>query len=65
MKRNRPMLFIITWAVVGLIYFPVFFASWLLHISARLLLAISYYGMLNPRVGRDIFRSIFRWNPML
>ena len=65
MKRNRPLLFIITWALVGLLYFPVFFAAWLLHIIARLLLAISYFGLLNPSKGKDVFNSLFRFNPNL
>lgn len=65
MKRNRTMFFIITWALVGLVYLPVFIAAWLLHIVARLLLSISYFGMLNARMGRDVFKSIFRWNPSL
>ncbi len=65
MKRNRPMLFIITWTLVGLAYSPVFIAAWLLHIIARFLLSISYFGMLNGKMGRDVFKSIFRWNPNL
>ncbi len=65
MKRNRPMLFIITWTLVGLVYSPVFIAAWLLHIVARLLLSISYFGMLNASTGQDVLKSIFRWNPNL
>ena len=65
MKRNRPMLFIITWAIAGLVYAPVFIAAWLLHIVARLLLSISYFGLLNASMGRDVFKSVFRWNPNL
>lgn len=65
MKRNRPIFFIITWALIGLMYLPVFIAAWLLHIVARLLLSISYFGMLNASMGKDVFKSIFRWNPNL
>lgn len=65
MKRNRPMLFIITWTLAGLLYSPVFIASWLLHIIARALLGISYIGMLDPGKGIDIMKSLFRWNPNL
>lgn len=65
MKKNRPMFFIITWALVGLAYLPVFIAAWLLHIVARFLLSISYFGMLNASMGKDVFKSIFRWNPSL
>lgn len=65
MERNRPMLFIIVWALVGLIYSPIFIAAWLLHIVARLLLSITYFGLLNARMGKDVFKSIFIWNPNL
>lgn len=65
MKRNRPMLFIITWALIGIIYSPVFIAAWLLHVIARLLLAISYYGLLNAKTGHDVLTSILKWNPRL
>ena len=65
MKRNRPMLFIITWTIVGLIYAPVFIAAWVLHIVARVLLAFSYIGMLNGQRGKDILKSIFMFNPTL
>ena len=65
MKRNRPMFFIITWTLVGFVYSPVFIAAWLLHIVARLLLSISYFGLLNASMGRDVFKSIFIQNPNL
>jgi hypothetical protein len=65
MKRNRPLLFILMWSLVGLIYFPIFVAAWCLHIVARLLLSISYCGMLNVPMGKEIFKSIFRWSPIL
>ena len=59
------MLFIITWALMGLLYSPIFIAAWLLHIIARLLLAISYFGLLNGKQARDVFNSLFRFNPNL
>jgi len=65
MKRNRPMLFIITWAIAGLLYLPIFMTAWILHIVARLLLSISYLGLLNYPMANDVFKSIFRWNPNL
>lgn len=65
MKRNRPMLFIITWTLAGLLYSPIFIASWLLHIIARILLAVAYFGLLNPYKGKDIVKSLFTWNPNL
>lgn len=65
MKRNRPMLFAITWTVIGILYLPVFVIAWLLHIIARILLGISYYGLLNYPMGRDVLKSLFRFNPSL
>ena len=65
MKRNRPMLFVITWAIAGICYLPIFFCAWLLHIVARILLAISYLGMLNAKMAFDVFKSLFHFNPSL
>ena len=59
MKSNRPMLFILVWTLAGLCYAPVFIAAWFLHIVARLLLSIAYFGMLNGQRGRDVFKSLF------
>ena len=63
--NNRTLLFVLTWALIGIMYFPIFLAAWLLHIVARILLGISYFGMLNSKMGRDILKSIFNWNPTL
>lgn len=65
MKRNRPLLFIIMWAIVGIAYLPVFIVAWMLHVVTRLLLSISYLGLLNGKMAKDVFTSIFRWNPNL
>lgn len=65
MKRNRPMLFILIWTLIGLCYAPVFITAWLLHIIARLLLSIAYFGLLNSQRGADVFKSLFRFNPTL
>ena len=65
MKVNKPIFFVVVWTLVGLIYSPIFIASWLLHIISRLLLSISYFGMLNGQRGRDVFKSLFRFNPTL
>ena len=47
--------------VLGAIYFPVFCSAYLLKILAKLLLSISYYGVLNPRMGTAVLKSIFNW----
>lgn len=49
----------IIWGILGIIYFPVYIVSWLLHKIARLILAISYFGMLEKRVGKDIISNLF------
>lgn len=51
----------IIWNVLGVIYAPIYLAFWLLHKIARLILAISYFGMLQGRVGKDIIKSLFKW----
>lgn len=49
----------IIWRILGVIYAPVYIASWLLHKVARLVLAISYFGMLEKRIGKDIIKYLF------
>lgn len=50
------------WMYIGAIYFPVYIIFWLFHKIARLLLAISYFGMLEKRIGKDILLSLFNWH---
>lgn len=50
------------WYYARILYFPAFIAFWLLHKIARLLLAISYFGMLEKNVGKDIIRYLFVWH---
>ena len=45
--------------LTGLIYFPIFLCAWALHKVARFALAISYFGMLEGRMGKDIIRHLF------
>lgn len=47
---------------VGILYFPVYVLAWVLHKVARLVLAISYFGMLEKQVGKDIIKSLFKWH---
>lgn len=49
----------IIWRILGVIYAPVYVAFWLLHKVARLLLAISYFGMFEKQVGKDIISNLF------
>ena len=50
------------WHALGVIYAPVYVAFWLLHKVARLLLAISYFGMLENQIGKDIISNLFNWH---
>ena len=50
------------WLLLGVLYFPAYLAFWLLHKIARLLLAISYFGMLRKQIGKDIISNLFNWH---
>lgn len=65
LKANRPIFFLVLWTILGILYFPFFVVAWCLHVISRLLLSISYFGMLNGKRGRDVFVSLFRFNPTL
>lgn len=47
------------WRVLGAIYFPVYVIFWLLHKVARIILAVSYFGMLDKTIGKDIIKQLF------
>lgn len=49
------------WILLGIIYFPIYCAAYLLKMFAKLLLSISYYGVLNKRMGTAVLKSIFNW----
>ena len=51
----------IIWRILEVIYAPIYVAFWLLHKVARLLLAISYFGMFEKQVGKDIISNLFNW----
>lgn len=50
------------WQILGILYFPIYLISWILHKVSRLLLAISYLGMLNIKISKDIVTNLFIWN---
>ena len=50
------------WLLLGVLYFPVYLVFWLFHKIARLLLAISYFGMFEKQIGKDILLSLFNWH---
>lgn len=50
------------WQCLKYIYIPIYVLFWLLHKIARLLLAISYFGMLEKTMGKDIIKYLFIWH---
>lgn len=52
----------VIWRILGAIYFPIYLVFWLLHKIARLILAISYFGLLEKQVGKDIILNLFNWH---
>lgn len=49
------------WECIGWLYFPIYVLAWILHKVARLILAISYFGLLNKQAGKDIIKSLFSY----
>ena len=47
------------WAMLGLLYFPIFLAFWLLTYIVRVALAICYAGQLDFKHAKDIIRTTF------
>lgn len=47
------------WQCFGVIYAPIYVVFWLLHKVARLILAISYFGMFQKTTGKDIIKYLF------
>ena len=62
MRKLKTNLYLALWALLGILYFPLFFAFWLLHVIARLLLALAYLGMLKGQIAKRVFESIFETN---
>lgn len=50
------------WICLGVLYTPAYIVFCLLHKIARLLLAISYFGMLEKTMGKDIIKHLFIWH---
>ena len=52
------------WTVIGILYFPIFIAFWLLAYVARTILAISYIGQLDFRYGWKTLKYTFKRNAL-
>lgn len=50
----------VIYVIAGTLYFPIYMLSIVLHFVARLALAISYFGVLERKMGLDIIKSLFR-----
>lgn len=61
LKITKASATMMLFTFIGMLWFPFFVASWLLRIIARFLLAISYFGMLNGKMGKDVMKSLFTW----
>lgn len=64
MKKNRLSKIIVVVCaavgfILGIIYYPVYAAAWILHKIARLILAICYFLMFKWRMGADIIKTLF------
>ena len=49
------------WGLLGIIYYPIYVLCWVLHIMARFLLAILYFGLLDGQRAKNVFKSLFRY----
>ena len=48
--------------ILLVLYSPLYIAFWLLHKTARLVLAVSYFGMGEIQMGKDIINYLFKWH---
>ena len=56
---TKEKLLVFLYAVVGILYFPFYLLAWLLRIVSRFFLALSYFGMLEGRKGKDVIKTLF------
>lgn len=61
LKFTKESAMFVLSVIIGILWSPIFITAWLLRIVARFLLAISYFGMLNGKMGKDVFKSLFVW----
>lgn len=61
-KISKTAIFTFVWMLIGILWLPFFIVAWLLRIVARFVLAVSYFGLLNFKMGSDIIKSLFVWH---
>lgn len=59
--KAKKLTFLLTvYTVIGLAWAPIFISAWVLRLFARVLLAISYFGMLDFIMASVVFKSLFK-----
>lgn len=58
-SKFKQNMLIILYMIVGALYFPLYLFAWLLRIVSRFFLALSYFGMLEGRKGKDVIKTLF------
>lgn len=58
-KKVKDTAKYITWVLLGVAYFPIYFAFWVLRFVSRFVLAVSYYGTFNPFMGYRVMKTLF------
>ena len=58
-KKVKDTAKYITWVLLGVAYFPIYFAFWVLRFVSRFVLAVSYYGTFNPFMGYKVMKTLF------
>lgn len=58
-SKFKQNMLIALYMIVGALYFPLYLFAWLLRIVSRFFLALSYFGMLEGRKGKDVIKTLF------
>lgn len=59
-KTVKVIFVLLLGCLFSVIYCPVYVTGWALHKVFRFLLALSYFMMLEWRVGSDIIKNLFK-----
>lgn len=61
-RKTLKMWLTIATILIGIVYCPIWIVSIIVRFIARLLLGISYVGLLQFSVAGDIFKTLFYWD---
>ena len=56
---NMKKFFKTLWLMTSVLYGPIYIIAHILNLVFRFMLAITYFGLLEPCKGKDIIKSIF------